>query len=105
VDTNGVVTAYDLGLSVPEDVRLIPTPAQNLYFLDVSANQVLKIPASNFAGFSEDVLLVNEGTGALAASLFIAHWDGRRFVVRRIVTGTVSLEHVTFAPINIPALP
>jgi len=104
VDTNGTVTPYNLGLAVPEDVRLIPS-GQNLYCLDVTGNQVLKIPSNYFTGFAGDVLLVDEGTGAVVPSLFIVHWDGGQFVVRQIVTGTSSLEHVVFAPINIPALP
>ena len=105
VDTNGVVTPYNLGLAVPEDVRLIPAPAQNLYCLDVTANQVRKITADNFASFAGDVLLVDEGTRAVVPSVFIVHWDGGRFVVRQMATGTASLEHVVFAPIDIPALP
>jgi hypothetical protein len=104
VDTNGTVTPYNLGMAVLEDVRLIPS-GQNLYCLDVTGNQVLKIPSNYFTGFAGDVLLVDEGTGGVVASVFIVHWDGGRFVVRQIVTGTSSLEHVVFAPINIPALP
>ena len=91
-------------MTKPEDVRLIPA-SQNLYCLNVGNNRVLKVPANNFAGFEGDVLLVEEGDTGVTAVLLIVHWDGGRFVVREINPGAASLEHVGFAPINIPALP
>ena len=101
VDTNGTTTAYNLGLGVPEDVRLIPS-GQNLYCLDFINNKVLKVTQDNFAGFAGDVLLVDEGGGCALSGLYIVHWDGERFVVRQIPIAA-ELEHVTFAPIDIPA--
>jgi hypothetical protein len=103
VDVNGNATAYNLGLGVPEDVRLIAS-GQNLYCLDFLASQVLKVTPDNFAGFAGDVLLVDEGGGCAAGGLYVVHWTGAGFVVRQIPIGT-SLEHVAFAPIDIPALP
>ena len=104
VDTNGTVTPYNLGLGSPEDVRLIPS-GQNLYCLDASSNQVLKVTADNFTIFTGDILLVDEGVDpneCAPGGLYIVHWDGGRFVVRQIAVGG-SLEHVVFAPIDIPA--
>ncbi len=103
VDVNGNATAYNLGLGVPEDVRLIAS-GQNLYCLDFTHNQVLKVTQDNFAGFAGDVLLVDESGGCAVGGLYVVHWTGGGFVVRQIPVGT-SLEHVTFAPIDIPALP
>jgi hypothetical protein len=104
IDVNGNATSYQLGLGLPEDVRLIPAPAnQPLYLLDQGPNQVLKVPAGNFAAFAGDLLFVNEG-GCPTKALFIVHWDGARFVVRAIAVGG-QLEHAAFAPIDIPPLP
>ena len=103
VDTNGTVTVYNLGLGTPEDVRLIPS-GQNLYCLDFSNYHVLKVTADNFAGFAGDVLLVDEAQGCALAGVYVVHWTGGGFVVRQIPIGVV-MEHVVFAPINIPALP
>ena len=95
VSTNGTATAYNLGLGLPEDVRLIPS-GQNLYALEFANQQVLKVPAGNFTAFAGDILLVNEA-GCPAPGLFIVHWEGGRFVVRQIPIGA-DLEHVSFAP-------
>ena len=97
-----VKVSTNLGLGAPEDLRLIPS-GQNLYCLDFTSNQMLKVPAVNFAAFVGDILVVDEGRGCAPAGLYIVHWDGGRFVVRQIPLGT-ELENVTFAPIDIPAL-
>ncbi len=56
-----------------------------------------KIPKTLLTNFVDDVLIVEE----TAATLVIVHWDGVRFVTRRLsVPGASSLEHVSFAPID-----
>jgi hypothetical protein len=107
VETNGTVTLYNLGLSQPEDVRLIPS-GQNLYALEFNLDnsRVLKVAQDNFASFAGDILVVEEKSEQFlcaAAGVYIVHWEGGRFVVRFIPINTI-LEHVTFAPIDIPAL-
>ena len=96
--------AYNLGLGAPEDLRLIPS-GQNLYCLDFTFNQLLKVAAGYFGVFVGDILVVDEGRGCAVAGLYIVHWEGGRFVVRQIPIATSELEHVTFAPIDIQALP
>ena len=99
------MTLYNLGLSQPEDVRLIPA-GQNLYALDFNTSQVLKIAQDNFASFAGDILFVEEKSDPFlcaAAGVYIVHWEGGRFVVRLFPINAL-LEHVTFAPIDIPAL-
>ena len=103
LDTSGNVTSYNVGVGTPEDIRLIPS-GQNLYCLDEPNNQVRKITQDNFASFGGDILLVDEGLGCAPSGVSIVHWDGVRFVVRQIPVGS-NLEHVSFAPIDIPALP
>lgn len=106
IDTGGTVTLYNLGLHQPKDVRLIPA-GQNLYALDFNTSQVLKVTQDNFASFAGDILLVEEKSdpaGCAAPGVYIVHWEGGRFVVRFIFINAL-LEHVTFAPIDIPALP
>ena len=104
VASDGTVTAYNLGLGAPEDLRLIPS-GQNLYCLDFTFNQLLKVAAGYFGVFVGDILVVDEGRGCAVAGLYIVHWEGGRFVVRQIPIATSELEHVTFAPMDIPALP
>src|SRR5438046_6920032 len=100
VDANGNVTPYDFTMPKPEDVRLVAA-GQNLYCLDEPNNLVLKVPQSNFSSFAGDVLLVDEQE----ASLLLVHWTGGQFVTRKIFPGANALEHVAFAPIDIPPLP
>jgi hypothetical protein len=81
---------------------------QPLYLLDVNAapaGAVLKVPAANFSAFVGDLLFVNEGGNCPPAAVFIAHWDGARFLVREIDMSGTALEHAAFAPIDIPPLP
>ena len=100
IDSNGVVTPYNLGLGSPEDVRLIPS-GQHLFCLDhLVPGSVLKVTADNFAGFAGDILLVHEGIICGTSGMDIVHWEGGRFVVRHIPIDT-ALEHVTFAPIGL----
>jgi len=104
VEANGTVTTYNLGFGAPEDLRLIPS-GQSLYCLDFPNNRMLKVPALNFAAFVGDILVVDEGRGCALAGLYVVHWEGGWFVVRQIPIATSELEQVTFAPIDIPALP
>ena len=103
LDTSGNVTSYNVEVGWPEDIRLIPS-GQNLYCLDEPNNQVLKITSDNFASFGGDILLVDEGLGCSESGVYIVHWTGGGFLVRKIPVGS-HLEHVSFAPIDIPALP
>lgn len=69
---------------------------------------MLKVTQDNFTSFVGDILLADEGQHACVnTGLLIVHWDGGRFVVRQIDLSAFvgSLEHVQFAPIDIPALP
>ena len=100
VDTNGTVTAYDLGFSSAEDVDQVVTN-QNLFCLNFnkftpSSSSLLKIPQSLFGSFIDDFVFVEE----FGPTLMMVHWDGVRFSTRRLsVSGASSLEHVSFAPI------
>src|SRR6266511_2160445 len=101
IDTNGTVAFFNLSIGVPEDVDLVLTN-QNLFCLNFvssapATSSVLKVPETLLTNFVDDVLIVEENT----ATLVIVHWDGVRFVTRRLsVPGASSLEHVSFAPIE-----
>ncbi len=101
VDTNGTVAVFNLGIGLPEDVDLVVTN-QNLFCLNFvstapATSAVLKVPKTLLTNFVDDLLIVEENT----ATLVIVHWDGVRFVTRRLsVPGASSLEHVSFAPIE-----
>ena len=85
-----------------------PQSAKELDEMSVTfgcAAKTMVVPAGNFAAFVGDILVVDEGRGCALAGLYLVHWEGGRFVVRQIPIATAELEHVTFAPIDIPALP
>jgi hypothetical protein len=116
IDTNGVVARFDLGISA-ESFNLIQTN-QDLYLLDESEDggqipgQVLKLSHGLLKDYVGDLLITQGGRYAPPPELFIVHWNGAQFVLRRIPVqyyskGTHSpdeLESSTFAPIDIPPL-
>ena len=101
VDTNGTVTSFDFGMDHPEDADVV-LGNQNLFCLNFnvgtpSASSMLKIPKTLLTNFAGDIVIVEE----VFADLFIVHWDGVKFVTRRLaVPGANPLEHVSFAPIE-----
>jgi hypothetical protein len=116
IDTNGVVTSFDLGID-PEDFDIIQT-YQDLYCADpyfVDPNTglgggVLKVSRSLLTNYVGDLLITQAGETAFPpnAKLFIVHWDGTEFVTRSISYARPdgfggNFEHVSFAPINIPS--
>jgi hypothetical protein len=108
VDTNGVVTSFDLGIK-PDDFRVIPS-GQNLYLLnyvdnDPTNSRVLKIDYRAFTNYVGDILIEQAGEVGLPSppppKLFIVHWSGSAFLTRSIDLNTYysgHLEHVVFAP-------
>ena len=103
IDPRGTVTIYDLGICDIEDIDLIPS-GQHLYALDFHLNDethstLFKVPAGNFDNFAGDILITQEGG---PPALFVVRWDGGRFVVRKILDRDNPIEHVVFAPIDIP---
>jgi hypothetical protein len=116
IDTNGAVARFDLGISA-ESFNLIQTN-QDLYLLDESEDggqipgQVLKLSHTLLKDYVGDLLITQGGRYAPPPELFIVHWDGARFVLRRIPVRYYSkethlpdeLESSTFAPINLPPL-
>ena len=116
IDTNGVVMKYPTpplfpcgGIS-PEDFDIIRTN-QDLYACDPGSHDIVKLPASLLSGYVGDLVVTQAGEFGGPARLFIVHWDGASFIARAITyerpnfpAGTFGLEHVTFAPIDIPPL-
>ena len=99
-----------LGLNlVPEDCDIIQSN-QNLYCadnLDGEGGRVLEVPKELFAGHVGDVLVTQNGVERIPASLTIVHWDA----TNGLVTTQIPMpnyvnyfEHVTFAPMDIPAV-
>jgi hypothetical protein len=114
IATNGAVVAYTTtnfyfsGIH-PEDFDIIP-PNQNLYGCDNGINALVKLPASYFTNFVGDLLITDAGENIGPAKLCVVHWDAAstNFVSHTVLylrpDGTAgSLEHVTFAPIDIPS--
>jgi hypothetical protein len=111
IDPNGNVTNIDTTTLIsesihPEDFDIIPTN-QDLYVCDFFNNSVMKIPASYFTNYVGDLLITDAGENLPSpAKLFIVHWDATmtNFVTRRISYPQGGrFEHVTFAPITLPA--
>jgi hypothetical protein len=108
VNTNGIVVPLGLNL-VPEDCDIIQSN-QNLYCadnLDGEGGRVLEVPKELFAGHVGDVLVTQNGVERIPASLTIVHWDA----TNGLVTTQIPMpnyvnyfEHVTFAPMDIPAV-
>jgi hypothetical protein len=104
VDTNGNVATLALNL-VAEDCDIIPTN-QNLYCADNNEGWVVEVPKEIFNNHAGDVLVTENGVYAPAA-LFIVHWDATNGIVKTqipIPNFITAFEHVTFAPIDIPAV-
>src|SRR5438477_12560959 len=100
-DTNGTVATFALVMNDPEDADLV-IANQNLFGINFDTftpanSTVFKIPKTLLASFVDDIVIAEER----ANELVMVHWDGARFLTRRlVVSGAVSLEHVTFAPIE-----
>jgi hypothetical protein len=104
ISTNGSVESFDLGIS-PEDFDLIRSN-QDLYIVDQSEPQLVKLSSSLLSGYHDALLITQEGAFVpdQQAKLFIVQWDntGLKFVIRRISYYQGGwFEHVTFAPINL----
>jgi hypothetical protein len=113
IDTDGVVTKYFSTNIIfqgiqPEDFEIIP-PNQDLYACDPNFGQIMKLSRAFLANYVGDLLITQAGEFAQGGKLFIVHWDGTGFVVRSIpyirYGSPGHLEHVTFAPINLPSSP
>jgi hypothetical protein len=114
IDANGIVTTNNTttliaGGIYPKDFDIIP-PNQDLYACDPGANTIVKLAASYLTNYVGDLLITDAGEVAAPAKLFIIHWDAvtSHFEIHRIryyrTDGSNGrFEHVTFAPIDIPA--
>ena len=108
IAADGAVTSFELGIA-PEDFDIIP-PNQDLYCVNYRYNEpstVLKLSRQVLANYVGDLVVTQAGEVSGGAAVFIVSWNGTAFAVRRIplppATGA-HFEHVTFAPLNLPAL-
>jgi hypothetical protein len=104
VDTNGVVSSFDLGIG-PEDFDIIP-PNQDLYCTDEQHQEIHKLPRILLTNYWGDLLITQSGDGQAGAvpKLFIVKWDATNHVFNvRSITHDGEFEHVTFAPISLPS--
>ena len=105
VSTNGTVQTFLFGIG-PEDFDIIPTN-QDLYLAVATApNRIDKVSRRYFEPYIGDLLITQSGDGLTSPDrkLFIVHWDSgtTNFIIQNIPTERI-LEHVTFAPINLPS--
>jgi hypothetical protein len=105
IDTNGTVTSFSLGIG-PEDFDLVPTN-QDLYCADATHQQILKVSRTFLASHVGNLLITQSGDSypARTPTLFIVHWDSATgaFEIFSIPHSSGSFEHMTFAPVNLPA--
>ena len=124
IDTNGVVSTFDMGIVSlnnqtghddglsTEHFDLIP-PGQDLY-LAISSGQILKLSSAFFTNYVGDLLITQGGNTSYVGEpeLYIVHWNGSDFISRGIplkfysgntLTGFQELEGATFAPVSLPA--
>ena len=113
VDTNGFTSSYALGIA-PEDFDIIPTN-QDLYCVafnttNSAASKMLKLSNALLNNYVGDLLVTQAGEEPFprAEALYCALGQSSGvFQVRSISlpnSFNSHFEHVTFAPINIPAL-
>ena len=100
IDTNGVVTTFNLNID-SEDFDLIPSN-QDFYCCDELNNAVLELPASIFTNHVGDLLITEAGEEQDTPTLFIVHWDGTNFITPSVSAYGSEFEHGSFAPINLP---
>jgi hypothetical protein len=92
----------------PEDFDLIPQN-QSLYACDPDRNMILKLSATFDGFFTGALLITQEGEHGQGGKLFVVYRDAinDRFITRAIpylLNGfSGHLEHVTFAPLNLPS--
>lgn len=113
IATNGVVTTNDTTLMIAggihtEDFEII-RPGQDFYACDLFRNLVLKVSRDYFTNYIGQLLITEGadfGNSVGEAKLFVVRWDAAttNFVTRKILTFPSALEHVTFAPVNLPPL-
>lgn len=109
INTDGVVETFDTTSLIAggirtEDFDIIP-PNQDLYVCDPYGGQIMKMSRDYFTNFVGDLLITDAGELYPPGKLFILHWNAAtaKFNLIRIPYSAV-LEHVTFAPINLPPL-
>jgi hypothetical protein len=111
IDTNGIVTHWDLGVNIStECFRIIPTN-QDLYLCTqatTAPDQVVKLSHTLLTNFWGDLLIVQEGqqSSPINPAVFIIRWDPTSsvFLLWRI-RYTQVFEDATFAPISLPSSP
>jgi len=116
IDANGVLSVYDSTKLFPgsirtEDFDVIP-PNRDLYACDAERGIIVRVSQDYFTNYVGDLLITDAGEfGAPFGQLFIVHWDipTTNFITRRIPfrypdNAVGHFEHVTFAPIELPAL-
>ena len=113
IAANGTFQSFAFGIHA-EDFDIISTN-QDLYCLNFndSESQILKVSRTVLAKYVGDLLITDAGEIAYPPKLFILHWDNvtTNFIIRSVnLPGTLNghyngeFEHVTFAPINLPAI-
>jgi hypothetical protein len=109
IDTNNTVKAFALKAAseklgiAPEDFDIIP-PNQDLYCVDFADFSILKLRRDYFTNYVGGLLITQAGEEGFPPKLFVVQWNNAttNFVVHTL-TGPGQFEHVSFAPINLPA--
>ena len=116
IATNGAVFTYDTTDFIsdgihPEDFDIIPAN-QDLYACDYFASTIVKLSKNYLTNYVGDLLITDAGENVNPhlGKLFIVHWDAaatnfttRRITYKRADGDNGRFEHVTFAPIELPA--
>jgi len=114
IDPSGAADSFGLEIR-PEDFDVIPSE-QDLYACDPAGEVaglglVIKLNRSFFSNnnYIGDLVITQAGeAGSDPGGIFVIGWDGDNFVTTRVRYKledlSRGLEHVTFAPINLPQL-
>ncbi|MBI3880676.1 MAG: hypothetical protein HY301_11525 [Verrucomicrobia bacterium] len=107
ITPGGIVATNYWGIS-PEDFDLIQ-PNQDLYAVSETLSLLEKVSRSRFTNHLNDLLVTQSGEiiGFANAQLVIVHWDSTNLLHYQTVIPHTNgaLEHVTFAPLDLPVPP
>jgi hypothetical protein len=107
VTTNETLSLISSGI-YPEDFKVIPAN-QNLYITSYTFGNIMELPANELTNHIGDLMVLQTGEASGGVpGLFIVRWDS---TISNFVTTSIPVpnyvgefvEHITFAPIQLPA--
>jgi RHS repeat-associated protein len=97
IDAQGTVQSWNLGIALPEEMRVIPAN-ENFFGVDFRGRVVWGAGADQFASIVGDIVIPEESSG----KLWQVHWNAATSSFQTTLLAQVSQwEQITFAPAGI----